>query len=108
MKGATVGATGVGGTRVHNHYYGGGYGGYGMGMGGMGIGVYPMGYGMMSPFGYGLFGTPIYYGGGGMWTWALLAAWRCKAYNHEGIRCNGSSGLFSSYCRFHRDGAWRE
>ena len=80
-----------------------GYGGYHP-MGGM----HMMGYSMMHPYGYSMFGTPYYYGGGGMWTYALMGGMRCKAHNHTGIRCNGYSGLFSGTCSFHRDGLWRE
>ena len=68
----------------------------------------PMGMMMGSPFGYGLFGTPYCFGGGGFWTFYLLTRFRCKARNAEGFGCNARSGMFNDYCSFHRDGSWRK
>lgn len=68
----------------------------------------PMGMMMGSPFGYGLFGTPYCFGGGGFWTFYLLTRFRCSAVNGEGFRCNANSGMFSSFCSFHRSGDWKK
>ncbi len=50
---------------------------------------------------------PGFFGGFGLWHLPFFMNWRCRAVNPEGYRCGGSTGLFSSYCEFHRDGKWR-
>jgi len=54
-----------------------------------------------------MFGTPYGFGGNGFWTMYWLTNFRCKAVNYEGRRCNARSGMFASYCSFHRDGKWK-
>jgi len=70
--------------------------------------MHPGGVMMGSPFGYGLFGSPFCFGGRGFWTFYLLTRFRCCAINAEGYRCNAGSGMFSNFCRFHRDVKWKD
>jgi hypothetical protein len=91
--GATTGPQPGPGPTTHHHYHSSPYGFYS-----------PMG----MAYGYSMFGTPYSFGGGGFWTFYLLSRWRCIAVNSGGYRCNASSGMFSNYCSFHRDGKWKE